>query len=41
MGDDTIGYKMTGDNVERTVVCYHNIHVRQCEISDFLRRFIQ
>ena len=40
-GDDTIGYRMSGDNVERTVVCYRDFHVRQCEISDFLRRFIQ
>lgn len=41
MGDDTVGYRMTGDNVERTVICYRDFHVRQCEISDFLRRFIQ
>ena len=43
-GGDIIGgasrYMMTGNNVQRTVAYYHDFHVRQGNISEFLRRFL-
>ena len=40
IGGASIGYIMTGENVQRTVVYYHDFHVRQGNISEFLRRFL-
>lgn len=40
IGGASIGYMMTGNNVQRTVAYYHDLHVRQGNISEFLRRFL-
>ena len=40
IGGASIGYMMTGENVQRTVVYYRDFHVRQGNISEFLRRFL-
>ena len=38
--DFGIGFQMIGEQVQRTVVCYHDFKVRQGNISEFLRRFL-
>lgn len=40
IGGASIGYMMTGKNVQRTVAYYRDFHVRHGELSEFLSRFL-
>ena len=41
IGGKGVGYRMTGENVQRVVVYYRDFNIRHRDISDFLRRFLR